>query len=112
MMSTDRRLGGWFAARYARRVLDTSRRKARWGIAIWGTLNADASRAGLAEAGAAGLLQWLEPRATGRQIRDAGEYGEDVAAPQYAGYPGMSRALALGLQDLGFRIWASGVFGR
>src|SRR5262249_43948947 len=43
------------------------------------------------EARAARLLQWLEPRATGGEIRGAGEHGENLAAPQHDGHPGMSR---------------------
>ena len=47
------------------------------------------SGAGSAKTRAAGLLQRLEPRAVGGQIRDAGEYGEDMAAPQHDGHPGV-----------------------
>src|SRR5882757_3503035 len=61
------------------------------------------ARAGSAEAGASGLLQWLEPRAARREVRDTGEYGEDVAAPQHAGYPGMPRTLGFGLLGSDFR---------
>ena len=45
----NRRLGGPFGAGYATKLPDCSRRKTRWRIAIWGTLNADASGAGLAD---------------------------------------------------------------
>ncbi len=51
------------------------------------------SGAGSAKARAAGLLQWLEPRAAGGEVRDAGEYGEDLAAPQHDGNPGVPRTL-------------------
>ena len=39
----------------------------------------------------------LEPRATGREIRNAGEYGEDLAAPKHDGYPRVPRTLARSL---------------
>jgi RNA polymerase sigma factor (sigma-70 family) len=57
------------------------------------------SGAGPAKARAAGLLQRLEPRAAGGKVRDAGEYGEDLAAPQHAGHPGVSWTL----EDLGLK---------
>src|SRR5258707_261051 len=106
LTSTDRRLGGRFGAGYARQGFSTPPGGSDGGRAIWGTLNADAvagmrrpPRAGSAEAGAAGLLQRLEPRAAGRQVRDAGEYGEDVAAPQHDGYPGVSWTLMAYSED-------------
>jgi len=55
------------------------------------------SRAGSAEAGAAGLLQRLEPRAIGGEVRGAGEHGEDLAAPQHDGHPGVPWTLDDGL---------------
>src|SRR5262249_15245217 len=39
------------------------------------------------------LLQRLEPRAAGGEIRDAGEYGEDVAAAQPAADSGVPRVM-------------------
>src|SRR6187397_2192649 len=56
-----------------------------------------APRAGPAKAGAAGLLQRLEPRSARREIRDTGEHGEDMAASQHDGYPGVSWTLNDGL---------------
>src|SRR3954465_1289358 len=44
----NRRLGGPFDAGYATKLLDCSGVRPRWRIAIWGTLNADASGAGMA----------------------------------------------------------------
>src|ERR1039458_3811236 len=48
-----------------------------------------ASGAGSAKARIAGLLQWLEPRAVGGQVRGAGEYRKDMAASQHDGHPGV-----------------------
>ena len=44
---------------------------------------------GATKACAAGVLQRLESRATRGKVRDAGEHGEDLAAPQHDGHPGV-----------------------
>ena len=61
------------------------------------------SGAGSAEARAAGLLQRLEQGATGGEVRDAGEYREDMAAPQHDGYQGVPWTLDDGLQRRPYR---------
>jgi RNA polymerase sigma factor (sigma-70 family) len=54
------------------------------------------ARARPSEAGVAGLLQRLEPRAARREVRRAHQHHQDLAAPQPAGYPGVPWTLSDG----------------
>src|SRR5215469_5013920 len=52
-----------------------------------------AARRGAPPAGAVRLLRRLEPRAARRQVRQAGEHHQDLAAPRAHGNPGVPRVM-------------------